>query len=262
MNRTAVKSTVAAGDIVQKIFRPSTRQPEAVRVAVVAGRCFAGNAVIAGCSDLIVATRNSNLGMAGPAMIAGGGLGHFQPEEIGPIGVQTRNGVVDVDDWKDDPRVKRPFLHADTAGGITTEDLVVAFSDGTDADVVGLASDPLEACVRVFHVRDGRIRGERGFIVERVDDADEAQLVATLLAQMYAEPDADVPRRVLVPALPEPEEVVVLGEWLSQRRGSTDREQGGLRGSGRGVGTRLRDVQLHADNLSLRDGESKSAAGH
>ena len=67
------------------------------RIAVVAGRCFAGNAVIAGCSDLIVATRGSNLGMAGPAMIAGGGLGHFAPEEIGPIEVQTRNGVVDVE---------------------------------------------------------------------------------------------------------------------------------------------------------------------
>ena len=67
------------------------------RIAVVAGRCFAGNAVIAGCSDLIVATRNSNLGMAGPAMIAGGGLGSFAPEEIGPIDVQTRNGVVDVE---------------------------------------------------------------------------------------------------------------------------------------------------------------------
>jgi acetyl-CoA carboxylase carboxyltransferase component len=67
------------------------------RIAVVAGRCFAGNAVIAGCSDLIVATRNANLGMAGPAMIAGGGLGHFEPEEIGPIDVQTRNGVVDVE---------------------------------------------------------------------------------------------------------------------------------------------------------------------
>jgi excinuclease ABC subunit C len=95
----------------------------------------------------------------------------------------------------------------------------VVLPDGTDADVVGLASDELEACVRVFHVRDGRIRGERGFIVERVDDADEAQLVATLLAQMYAEPDADVPRRVLVPALPEPGEVAVLTEWLGQQRG-------------------------------------------
>jgi acetyl-CoA carboxylase carboxyltransferase component len=66
------------------------------RIAVVAGRCFAGNAVIAGCSDLIVATRNSNLGMAGPAMVAGGGLGQFEPEEIGPIDTQSRNGVVDV----------------------------------------------------------------------------------------------------------------------------------------------------------------------
>jgi excinuclease ABC subunit C len=95
----------------------------------------------------------------------------------------------------------------------------VVLPDGTDADVVGLASDDLEACVRVFHVRDGRIRGERGFIVERVDDADEAQLVATLLAQMYAEPDADVPRRVLVPALPDAGEVAVLSAWLGQQRG-------------------------------------------
>ena len=95
----------------------------------------------------------------------------------------------------------------------------VVLPDGTDADVVGLASDELEACVRVFHVRDGRIRGERGFIVERVDDADEAQLIATLLAQMYAEPDADVPRRVLVPALPESGEVAVLTDWLGLQRG-------------------------------------------
>ena len=95
----------------------------------------------------------------------------------------------------------------------------VVLPDGTDADVVGLASDELEACVRVFHVRDGRVRGERGFVVERVDDADEAQLVATLLAQMYAEPDADIPRRVLVPALPEPGEVAVLTDWLGLQRG-------------------------------------------
>jgi excinuclease ABC subunit C len=97
----------------------------------------------------------------------------------------------------------------------------VVLPDGTDADVVGLASDELEACVRVFHVRDGRIRGERGFIVERVDDADEAQLVATLLAQMYAEQDADVPRRVLVPVLPEPGEVAVLTDWLGLQRGGS-----------------------------------------
>src|SRR6478609_3373432 len=66
------------------------------RIAVVAGRCFAGNAVIAGCSDLIVATENASLGMGGPAMIEGGGLGRVDPDEVGPIAMQAGNGVVDV----------------------------------------------------------------------------------------------------------------------------------------------------------------------
>jgi len=66
------------------------------RIAVVAGRCFAGNAVIAGCSDLIVATENVSLGMGGPAMIEGGGLGRVEPDAIGPISMQAGNGVVDV----------------------------------------------------------------------------------------------------------------------------------------------------------------------
>lgn len=66
------------------------------RIAVVSGSCFAGNAVLAGCSDLIVATADSSLGMAGPAMIAGGGLGEVAAHEVGPIEVQAANGVVDV----------------------------------------------------------------------------------------------------------------------------------------------------------------------
>jgi acetyl-CoA carboxylase carboxyltransferase component len=66
------------------------------RIAVVAGRCFAGNAVIAGCSDLIVATENVSLGMGGPAMIEGGGLGKVDPDEVGPIATQAANGVVDL----------------------------------------------------------------------------------------------------------------------------------------------------------------------
>jgi acetyl-CoA carboxylase carboxyltransferase component len=68
----------------------------APRIAIVAGRCFAGNAVLAGSADLIVATEDIALGMGGPAMVAGGGLGEFAPEEIGPISVQSPNGVVDV----------------------------------------------------------------------------------------------------------------------------------------------------------------------
>jgi len=67
------------------------------RIAIVAGRCFAGNAVLAGASDLIVATENIALGMGGPAMIEGGGLGTFEPDAIGPIGIQGPNGVVDVE---------------------------------------------------------------------------------------------------------------------------------------------------------------------
>jgi acetyl-CoA carboxylase carboxyltransferase component len=68
----------------------------APRIAVAAGRCFAGNAVLAGCSDLIVATENVSLGMGGPAMIEGGGLGKVDPDDVGPLGMQTRNGVVDL----------------------------------------------------------------------------------------------------------------------------------------------------------------------
>ena len=65
-------------------------------VGIVAGRCFAGNASLLGCCDVIIATADTNLGMGGPAMVEGGGLGVFTPEEIGPMAVQTRNGVVDI----------------------------------------------------------------------------------------------------------------------------------------------------------------------
>lgn len=68
----------------------------APRIAINSGRCFAGNAVIFGCADITIATENSNIGLAGPAMIEGGGLGRYTPEDIGPIGVQTENGVVDI----------------------------------------------------------------------------------------------------------------------------------------------------------------------
>jgi acetyl/propionyl-CoA carboxylase alpha subunit/acetyl-CoA carboxylase carboxyltransferase component len=65
-------------------------------VGVTSGRCFAGNAVLLGCCDVVIATANSNIGMGGPAMIEGGGLGVFRPEEVGPMSVQTRDGVVDI----------------------------------------------------------------------------------------------------------------------------------------------------------------------
>ncbi|MDX2166492.1 MAG: carboxyl transferase domain-containing protein [Deltaproteobacteria bacterium] len=65
-------------------------------VGINSGRCFAGNAALLGCCDVIIATANSNIGMGGPAMIEGGGLGVFRPEEVGPMATQVPNGVVDV----------------------------------------------------------------------------------------------------------------------------------------------------------------------
>ena len=65
-------------------------------VGIVSGRCFAGNATLLGCSDVIIATKNANIGMGGPAMIEGGGLGQCAPEDIGPTDVQAPNGVIDI----------------------------------------------------------------------------------------------------------------------------------------------------------------------
>jgi acetyl-CoA carboxylase carboxyltransferase component len=81
-------------------------------VGVVSGMCFAGNAALLGCCDVIIATKNSNIGMGGPVMIEGAGLGVFQPEEIGPMEVQTKNGVVDIeaDDEAEAVAVAKKYL--------------------------------------------------------------------------------------------------------------------------------------------------------
>ena len=65
-------------------------------VGINSGRCFAGNAALLGCCDVIIATENSSIGMGGPAMIEGGGLGVFHPDEVGPVSVQAPNGVIDI----------------------------------------------------------------------------------------------------------------------------------------------------------------------
>ena len=68
----------------------------APRLAIVSGYCFAGNAALAGCADVIIATKNVSIGMGGPAMIEGGGLGKYHPKEVGPAEIQSVNGVLDV----------------------------------------------------------------------------------------------------------------------------------------------------------------------
>lgn len=65
-------------------------------IGITTGRCFAGNAALLGCCDVVIATKDANIGMGGPAMIEGGGLGVFRPEEIGPLTTQSQNGVVDL----------------------------------------------------------------------------------------------------------------------------------------------------------------------
>jgi excinuclease ABC subunit C len=101
------------------------------------------------------------------------------------------------------------------------EKQAVVLGDGTDCDVIALAEDPLEAAVQIFYVRGGRIRGQRGWVLEKVEDVTTAGLVEHFLGQFYGDlgsPESNgIPREVLVPELPpEPE---AMTEWLSGRRG-------------------------------------------
>ncbi len=88
---------VFAANLITEAFYLFARLSGAVPlVGIASGRCFAGNAVLLGCCDVVIATENATIGMGGPAMIEGGGLGIYKPEEVGPIDVQTRSGVVDI----------------------------------------------------------------------------------------------------------------------------------------------------------------------
>jgi acetyl/propionyl-CoA carboxylase alpha subunit/acetyl-CoA carboxylase carboxyltransferase component len=104
---------IGASGLATPSFKAFARLAGSVpKIAVVSGRCFAGNAAFAGICEVLICTKGANLGMGGPAMIEGGGLGVFTPEQIGPMDVQTANGVVDIlaEDEADATRLARQAL--------------------------------------------------------------------------------------------------------------------------------------------------------
>ena len=98
------------------------------------------------------------------------------------------------------------------------EKQAVVLGDGADADVIALAEDPLEVAVQIFYVRGGRIRGQRGWVADRVEEGGTAELVEHFLLQLYAGDSESIPREILVPALPT--DHATFEELLSELRGS------------------------------------------
>jgi excinuclease ABC subunit C len=129
----------------------------------------------------------------------------------------------------DEQEFERAARLRDDVGALrrALEKQAVVFGDGTDADVIAFAMDDFEAAVQIFHVRGGRVRGQRGWVIDRAGSLEGetslADLVSRFLVQFYGDQDdgadgAGIPREVLIPELPEDTEA--LAQWLSERRGS------------------------------------------
>lgn len=124
----------------------------------------------------------------------------------------------------------------------------IVLSPDTDADIVGVHQDDLEAAVQVFFVRGGRVRGRRGWVTEKVEDVDSGGLVEHFLVQLYdTAPDGEIPREVLVPAHPTSD--AALTEWLSARRGTKVEIKVPVRGDKRAL---LETVERNAAEVFIQ----------
>ncbi|MET9050962.1 excinuclease ABC subunit UvrC [Streptomyces bacillaris] len=139
----------------------------------------------------------------------------------GRTGTYIRRLEKDMMQAAEEMEYERAARLRDDAGALkrAMEKSAVVLADATDADLIAVAEDELEAALQIFHVRGGRVRGQRGWVTDKVEAVDTAGLVEHALQQLYGEERGDaVPKEVLVPALPE--DTAAVSQWLAERRGA------------------------------------------